>query len=374
MTTNPSRRRNYFWTLNNYTASEEQHIMSLDCKYMLFGREVGASGTPHLQGMTYLRDNKTLSAFKAWMGTTRLHVEPTMDIPAAIAYCKKGSGTPADPIEPDFFERGTPPMSQAEKGKAEQDRWETTLELAKRGKFDEIEAQLQITQCRNLEYIHNRVLRERVLEDTPHKMLWFHGKTGTGKSRKARHDFPNAYLKMCNKWWDGYKGEDCVIIEEISLQHAQLIHHIKIWLDRYPFPAETKGLVGKIRPKVIVVCSNYTPREIWPLPSDYEPVERRCTLWDFNLGVPFVNTNPVPVVQEEVDELDWVGAPLTPTPPPIDELSPESLGLMDLMDLCLEGSEGELQSEADKLPIVEEEEEEEIKEFPYDVVDVSQWI
>lgn len=53
-------------------------------------------------------------------------------------------------------------------------------------------------------------------------------------------------------------------------------------MDRYPFLAEIKGDVRMIRPLVIIVTSNYSPRDIWPNESDYAPIERRCEVVCFD--------------------------------------------------------------------------------------------
>jgi hypothetical protein len=42
------------------------------------------------------------------------------------------------------------------------------------------------------------------------------GVTGAGKSRQARDRFPDAYIKSNNVWWDGYAGEETVIIDELG--------------------------------------------------------------------------------------------------------------------------------------------------------------
>jgi len=189
--------------------------MSWDCAYIVCGREVGESGTPHLQGYIYYKTLVSLKQMKEVHPTA--HWEPQRGTPQeASDYCKKDG---------DFYECGNIPMSQQKKGEANAERWEAARQAVREGRIADIPADICIHLAK-LEYAVSREqLAERSLADTEEPMLWYYGDSGTGKSRKARTDNPSAYLKMCNKWWDGYNGQDTVIIEDFdrSIMYSVII-------------------------------------------------------------------------------------------------------------------------------------------------------
>lgn len=52
------------FTLNNYTEEEEASVALLGAQYTVYGKEVGESGTPHLQGYVYFKSQRTLESLK----------------------------------------------------------------------------------------------------------------------------------------------------------------------------------------------------------------------------------------------------------------------------------------------------------------------
>lgn len=97
-----------FWcfTLNNYTDDDEQGIgeflASRFVSYGVVGREVGESGTPHLQGFVILNRAQRLSYLRNRL-SARAHYEIARGTPQqASDYCKKDG---------DFEEWGTLPVS-----------------------------------------------------------------------------------------------------------------------------------------------------------------------------------------------------------------------------------------------------------------------
>lgn len=260
------RSRGWCFTLNNYSSEDESWAYSLswESKYIVVGKEVGDSGTPHLQGFIYFDNKKSLMQMKDLHSSA--HWERMRGTPSQAAeYCQKDG---------DYFQWGILPMSQDAKGQVEKERWEDYLDSAKSGKYDEIPAEVLVKYGKGLK---QAVLLRSVYDksDTESQMLWYYGPSASGKSRKAREENPGCYLKMCNKWWDDYVGQEVVLIEDFDIEHKCLAHHLKIWGDRYSFPAEVKGGKVDIRPRLIIVTSNYHPSDIWSRSEDLDPILRR---------------------------------------------------------------------------------------------------
>lgn len=129
-------------TINNYTDEDVvQKLLNDDrFSYIVVGREVGASGTPHLQCYaefpTGRRWKKLAKEYKA-------HIEPRRGTAyQASEYCKKDGN---------FEERGQ--MKQAA-GQQEQERWQRAFAAAEQGNFEEIPKDLYIRYYNSFHRIH----------------------------------------------------------------------------------------------------------------------------------------------------------------------------------------------------------------------------
>lgn len=96
---------------------------------------------------------------------------------------------------------------------------------------------------------------------------------------------------------DGYNGEEVVIIDDFDKFQVKQGGDMKRWLDRYPFQAQFKGGMEKIRPRRVIVTSQYTPEEIWDDHKTVDAIKRRVKMVHIP-SVPIVDTfNPLPVLR-----------------------------------------------------------------------------
>jgi len=273
-----ARSRNFCFTLFDNSALALEQLLDLEgetAKYIVIGNETcPITGRFHLQGYIHFHHPKSLAACKKI--DPRAHWEACKGSPEENReYCTKGG---------DYCERGTMPLSPQAKGAGEKAKWAEIIRLSDAGEWETIKDLYPAEYCiqlKKLEHIHKRRKMDMDTLDGPMEHLWIVGKTGCGKSRYAREQNPDAYVKdPQSRWWDDYDHQETVIIDDFDKFQVKQGGDMKRWLDRYPFQAEVKGGMSLIRPKKIVVTSQYHPSEIWDDEKTVDAIMRRVKILD----------------------------------------------------------------------------------------------
>jgi len=269
----PSQARRAMFTWNNYPVHWvkilEDYYKEGRVQYICGGAETApTTGTPHIQGYISWKDKTKFAGLaKKWKCAFLPANGSDSD---NRAYCSKTRiGDVPNEIFMEWGEMKMDPKDRAQFGQLggdmEIERWDMAREAAKRGDMESIPSDLYIRYCKNFEWI--RAQNEPVPEDLDGELkhMWIHGPAGVGKSRIARMIGANSfYIKNLNKWWDGYKGQPFVVLDELSTKNAEWMGDmLKIWADRYAFNSETKGSSKVIRPLCIIVTSNYSIKDLW---------------------------------------------------------------------------------------------------------------
>jgi len=290
------RSRDWCFTLNNPRTTDEEALQEVDFKYLIYGREKGEQGTPHLQGYIYF-DNARIgrAVIKALPRGCYVAKRMAKNPADAIEYCKK---------EGDYVEQGERPSTQQEKGQKGKAAAAWAIKKARTGNLKDIEEEepgLFLQYGPRLEALY--VPPNKPLDTLEHE--WWVGPTGTGKSRLLWELYPDHYAKRINKWWDGYKRQDVVAIEEWSPDAKLTAQSLKQWADHYPFQGEIKGgSMQGLRPRKIIVLSNYTIEQCFERAEDREPMSRRFRVIKFpeEKQTARFRAHCKPIIQEEEKE------------------------------------------------------------------------
>lgn len=268
---------NRWWllTYNNPPQAEWQTIMDkLSPEYWLGQLEKGQQGTLHIQAIAHWKDRISWSF---WRGKT-FHAIPikSQDVPRVLKYCSKEDTRIEGPVERGKRPRAYTRVDTGSSAKRVSTDYSAALQLAKEGKFEDIDPSLQIRNWSNLAKIHG--FYAEAIETPECRGLWIYGPPGWGKSTYAREGIVEneIYTKAQNKWFDGYRGQTYVILDDLDHGGACLSHYLKIWLDRYKFWPEIKGGYTAARYLRFVITSNYLPSDLWQDPLVVEAVTRRC--------------------------------------------------------------------------------------------------
>lgn len=265
------RSKAWCFTYNNYTDQDYERICAIDCDYLIVGKEVApATGTRHLQGYIKFYNARYFTATKTLLGEG-VHLEAAKGTPEENkAYCSKSG---------DFFEKGDLPR------KGRRCDLERIAQLVKEDKMEKI-----VTDYPKEIILHDKGLRalkyrydlSTIWSEIPNKqVIWIWGPTGTGKTTKAREmtQGKQRYIKPggTGKWFDGYGGEETVVLEELRPSDIPDSLLLQI-LDKWTVQVETKGGMTVWKAATVIVTTPLSPEDFWfGKAEDIRQLKRRIT-------------------------------------------------------------------------------------------------
>lgn len=309
------RSRNWVFTLNNYTEDDVAFLvrwMEVTSTTLVrggFGREVGENGTPHLQGWVSMKNTMRLTTMRGILGKAHWEVMGGT-VADSIRYCSK---------EGNYYSFGVAPAGQGARteirsmteairgGASDREIYDAFGDRALR-----VGNQLQRVRATYLEELRNWEMEVRI--------YW--GAPNTGKSRAVWDEFgiENVYPKMPGKWWDGYRGQRCVLIDDFDPDDRfglTFDFYLKL-LDRYPMRIEWKGGSGQFFSRVICITSNFDPEDWFndkpnraaffrriTVSRNFDSVDPDPEVTEGNTGTSAASVISVP--DGTVDEPTWAG-------------------------------------------------------------------
>lgn len=271
------RSRGWCFTINNYDEKDLDLMKTLGSDveknagvaYLVYGKEVGKQGTPHLQGYVRFVNARTGASMKKLHPTAHWEAQKGTNFDASV-YCKKDG---------QYEEFGAAPT---------QGKSATLVEVAKLAAagMSELEIiekypEIYVKYHNGLSKVSRLARMAKCARTEPPKVIWVYG-TSLSKKEWCHNEAISSgyccYFKANNKWWDGYQAGDCVIIDNIDPKYWK-VNMMFGFLDRYEHLVEVRyGFIQFNSPCIYIICDKH-PLELYDnLSNSYKhKLKRRIT-------------------------------------------------------------------------------------------------
>ncbi|AYP28862.1 MAG: putative viral replication protein [Cressdnaviricota sp.] len=258
-----------FWcfTLNNPVDPRINWSALSKVQYAVWQRECGESGTEHYQGYVECTSSVRYSYFKAALPGA--HWERRMGTrEQARDYCQKDDSRVDGPwIYGEWIAKEPGKRNDLARLKDLLDQGKSEKQIL------EEDFGIWARHYRAIERYHMLSTTPRDWKTELHILC---GSPGCGKSKFCKEEAPLAYWKENNKWWDGYCGQEDIVIDDF---YGWLPWNTLLRLtDRYPMNLETKGGTVVCRAKRVFITSNTLWTDWYKDPKcDTRALTRRIT-------------------------------------------------------------------------------------------------
>ena len=264
-TTNPrAEARSWCFTLNNpkITADELVALLEpLEVRYLVFQLEVGDSGTPHFQGYVVFKNKKRLSPLtKAILPSSAHWSVAKAGATKNRDYCTK------PPRIGEFREFGEFPEKQ-QGARSDLVEVQSALKAGLTNK-DYCDGHFDLfVRYPNLVSNYNIAQIEPREDGCEIACMLIIGPPGTGKSRAASHiasrlGFGEPYRHDTGKWFDGYRGERLIILDDFRGSCLSFTDFKRL-VDRYALRVQVKGSTCPMAATHFIITSTVEPTAWW---------------------------------------------------------------------------------------------------------------
>lgn len=309
-----SKKRGWCFTINNPSLAESNALKSLgetglqtsNVDYLIYGRETGDEGTPHLQGYIHCKSQRAFSAIKNLIGE-RAHIEAAKGTPDQNRrYCIKDG---------DFDEWGDAPKQGERTDLASlaksvvETSW--TLESALSEEtidYDVVGAGLRFGKY--IEDLRNTMAKKnrRQAKDNM-TVIWCYGPPGSGKTKWVYDNHPDAFTypgEPGKTWFDNYNYEKTIVIDDFrgtkrvgsdadQVPTFTFSYFLRL-IDRYEMQIPVKGAYKWLCATTWIITCPWHPSEAYQSSENMGQLLRRITEIKEFTGGGYENNDAQPAI------------------------------------------------------------------------------